>query len=292
VANLLPKCANVYITPPNTPPRSGTTRIASNSTPNRSLPFERSPPPIRSTRCSGLTPSLYEIRDDELSSGILRLCDGREFTVNKLASGSYHTAFSIDETVNKVIPGRNNSNIIVKALHKKCMGQNYGRTLSNMRSLFKHSLKQYHWLKSLGLPVAEIYNNPEQDGFVLIERMKRPIHNVQKIIDPKQTYKEQTPLAQFVIDQVATFIAVEIATNTIMDCKPDNCALREDGTLVLFDYLEEEQDADDTLFWVQDQIKLWAAGNPNIEAYLSTILQEGKKEPSLNRNEFKSESIG
>lgn len=137
--------------------------------------------------------------------------------------GSYMRVYTLDADRN-VISEVYNDTLVVKIYHgakNKCFAESVNQ------KYLQNSMNNYFATISQGLPVACILNHQTvfTDRFILQEKIPHKID----INDPRQ------------IEQVKNFFHISLKHGLILDLLDTNLRRREDGTVVLIDFVEEPE---------------------------------------------------
>ncbi len=175
------------------------------------------PTPCKKQR-TGAPVSVFKKQHDALTSNIFK------YDVTYLAKGSYSNVYTFETTPFQVIPGVDNSTLVLKAFHG---GKEHRFVEPVLRGYLHTEIENYRAVVAAGLPVARIYNvdTAEQDGYIIQQKVsgKIDLMNGQQML------------------QVRRFFEISVAQGLIMDLTPQNFAL-ENGQVVLFDFVEEQLD--------------------------------------------------
>lgn len=138
--------------------------------------------------------------------------------------GSYMRVYTLDADYN-VINGVSNGALVIKIYHGV---KNNGFEESVNREYLQNSKRNYFEAMAKGLPVAFIYNSQtvSTDLFILQEKIPYEID----VNNPHQ------------IEQVRNFFRISLKHGLILDLLDTNLRTREDGTVVLIDFVEEPKD--------------------------------------------------
>jgi hypothetical protein len=181
------------------------------------------------------------------------LCNGSfKYDVAYLAKGSYSSVYTLEGNEDLIIPGVNNSTLVLKAFH----GEKSGFAERLLRGYLHDAIENYRAVVAAGLPVARIYNadTAEQDGYII----------QQKVVGKVNPMNAQQML------QVRPFFEISINRGLVMDLMPQNFAF-ENGQVLLFDFVEDlDLDFDET---VEDGIKIFH--KKAIETWLDSYQKAG-----------------
>ena len=188
------------------------------------------PTPMKKNPRTNRTPqevaavSPFQVNQERLSTGKFQI----EFNVNEIDSGSYATVYEIEH-----IPG-----VILKAFH----GIKMGFKEKHLTDCLVQMQINYNDIVKLGLPVATVLNVSQlvEHKYILQERIPHKL--------------DRTNQAQMV--QVQKFFALSIERQVMMDLQPQNLRVKDDGTVVLIDFVEEE---DDVAIFITKACKEWIA---------------------------------
>lgn len=166
--------------------------------------------------------SPFQVNQELLSSGKFKI----EVNVNAIDSGSYSTVYEISNW-----PG-----VVLKAFH----GRKMSFDEAHLTGLLIQMGLNYKEIVTLDLPVATV-------------------HNLDKLVTEKYVLQERIPHAldrtnQLQMAQVQKFFAASITHDVMMDLQPQNFRVRDNGTVVLIDFVEE---ADDVSVFIIKACKEW-----------------------------------
>ncbi len=164
-------------------------------------PVPATVPPVPATK-------LFQHHQEMLSTGKFQI----EMNVTKIDSGSYVSVYEISN-----FPG-----VVLKAFH----GQNMRFNDERMTKFLVQMGKNYTDVALLGLPVAKVLNVNElvEQKYILQERIPHRIDRSN----------------QLQMLQVQKFLTASVKHNVMMDLQPQNLRVKEDGTVVLIDFVEEK----------------------------------------------------
>lgn len=147
-----------------------------------------------------------------------------KYSVTYLAKGSYFNVYTLDSNEETIIPGVDNSELVLKAFH----GEKSGFAENRLREYLRNAIKNYHAVKAAGLPVAEIYNadTAVEDGYIIQRKVSGTVDN---------------PLNDQHMLEVQKFFEISLKDGLKMDLLPQNFGL-ENGHVVLFDFVEDPMD--------------------------------------------------
>jgi hypothetical protein len=150
-----------------------------------------------------------------------------KYDVTYLDKGTFSKVYTLETTPVQVIPGVDNSSLVLKAFHGE---KKSGFGERALRGYLHNEIENYRAVVAAKLPVARIYNidTAEQDGYIIQQKVsgKIDLMNAQQML------------------QVRRFFEISVGQGLIMDLIPQNFAL-ENGQVVLIDFVE---DPDDGLF--------------------------------------------
>lgn len=171
------------------------------------------------------TLSPFETQNNALTLNQFKLADQRECKVSYLAKGTFSNVYTLEDNQNPIISGIDNSALVLKAFH----GENTGFNEHKLRGYLVNIIDNYNHCKSLGLPVAEIYNadTAVQHGYILQQR-----------VDGKMD-----PLNESHRVQVQQFFNASVSEKLVMDLLPDNFKVLN-GKVVLIDFVEDSEEPD------------------------------------------------
>jgi hypothetical protein len=179
-----------------------------------------------------------------------------KYKVTYLSKGSYVNVYTLDDNEEPIIPGVDNSDLVIKAFH----GENSGFDEKKLRAYIHNELENYHAVKEAGLPVAEIYNadTAEQDGYIIQRKVSGKVD----------------PLNAEQMVQVQKFFKISLKDGLVMDLLPQNFAL-ENGQVILFDFVEDPEDG--IRIFHQHAIEFW------LKAYRNVCLKKDQAADFLNK---------
>ncbi len=162
---------------------------------------------------TGMTDSKFEKIYKSLESGSFSR-DSLALTTSLLGVGSYCRVYRIDE-----LP-----NLVIKAHHGNT---GYKFSTQSLNALLNHALTNYRNIVARDLPVAKLLNEKTalEEGFFLQLKIPYEID----IFNLKH------------IEQVALFFTSSVVDDIMMDLQPQNLRVTEEGTVVLIDFVEEEE---------------------------------------------------
>lgn len=136
-----------------------------------------------------------------------------------LGKGYFMYAFTV-QTDTEILPDVANNSLIFKIYHGAKNVFN-AQTLANYT---KRSVENYHQALQCGLPVATFHNveTALEDKYFLVERI--PL----EISMPRD------------VEKVHHFFMTAFANKVYFDLHPSNLRVRDDGTVTLIDFVEEE----------------------------------------------------
>ncbi len=218
-----PKVKSLFAIPNAIDPRGYDCREHEESKPgNFFIPFtlaetanEKKCPPLLYKRSR--TNSVFKQQHDALSTGTFK------YNVTYLAKGNYSNVYTLEGNENPIIPGVNNSDIVLKAYH----GENTGFIETELRNFLHNAIENYRAVKAAGLPVVEIYNanTAEQDGYIIQRKVSG----------------EVDPLNDKQILQVSRFFDISVEQKLPMDLHLQNFVL-ENEQVLLIDFIEDPDD--------------------------------------------------
>ena len=181
----------------------------------------QTPPPTPSKKQrTGNPVSVFKKQHEALTNNTFK------YDVTYLAKGSYSNVYTLETTPVQVIPGVDNSTLVLKAFH----GEKSGFGERSLRGYLHNEIENYRAVIAAGLPVAQIYNvdTAKQDGYIIQQKIsgKIDLMNGQQML------------------QVRRFFEISVGQGLIMDLMPQNFAL-ENGQVVLFDFVEDPEDGID-----------------------------------------------
>ena len=193
--------------------------------------------------------------------------DGQVYRLN-LAAGlkGDHCQLYHVESERELVPGVPNDRIYVKLFHRHVLqGKGNAVEAGYLRTL----LAQYDRLQG-NIPTTIIYNRAKAhlDGYLAVEKV-RPLQLPWGIDTPIADLSDENRL---LLEKIKTFFdfAFNDPSNTPLDLKADNLGLREDGTLVLLDFMEHSEDDDYAFHLIaQKCLDSFALDNREIFNYLS-----------------------
>lgn len=169
----------------------------------------------------------------------------KKFTITKVPAsvvndtvitsrGEHSQIYHIHSSEN-LVSGYENNQLLLKCYFAPT-------TVGNaLNAYLRNSLEQYDQVIKANLPVAKILNREtiETDGYFLVE-------NIPHVFD--FTWDEATPFesldatTQSRLSQLKNFFRLALEHNIALDLKKDNLSVRDDGTVVLIDLREDEEE--------------------------------------------------
>lgn len=201
----------------------------------------RSPPPGPSKkglrRIQVKTQELFSKIHTSLHDTHLFTHEKKAFTVREMARGTYSAVYEVVEPENGVLYTVPTSELVVKAYH----GSKTGFDTKTLRGHLEHSLKNYDQVLSLKLPVAQILNKStaRDEGFIIQEKIPHEI-------DVTNTTHRI---------QAQKFITASVENDIRMDLQPQNLKVKKDNTVVLIDFVEDEES---TETYITKACRAWA----------------------------------
>jgi len=137
-----------------------------------------------------------------------------------------------------LVPGVSNDQLLIKIYNEKLLT----KTEACLKNYMSSSLKNYEAAKHLGLPVSTIFNAATalEDTYFIVEKVPYPID----VNSPDH------------VKQVHRFFQAAFDQKSIFDLLPDNFCVKEDGTVVLVDFVEDTEDGFD--IFLKHALKTWA----------------------------------
>ena len=200
-----------------------------------------SPPPAPQKksikRTEAKAQGLFEQVHTTLHNTHLFTHEKRAFTVREMARGTYSAVYEIVAPENSILYTVPTSELVVKAYH----GIKTGFDANTLRGYLEHSLKNYAQVLSLELPVAKILNvtTAQETGFIIQEKIPHEI-------DVTNTTHRI---------QAQKFITASVENNIRMDLQPQNLKVKKDNTVVLIDFVEDEES---TETYITKACRAWA----------------------------------
>jgi hypothetical protein len=190
------------------------------------------PTPVKKARAGSFTSlvvSLFKKLHETLITNTFK------YKVTYLAKGSYSNVYTLENNEDPIIPGVNNSDLVLKAFH----GEKSGFNEKTLSTCLRNEIENYRAVSAAGLPVAMIYNadTAEQDGYIIQEKISGKI-------DPLN--------AQHML-QVRRFFDISVKENLLMDLLAQNLALKNEE-VILFDFVEEP---DEGFLFHKQAIQTW-----------------------------------
>jgi hypothetical protein len=228
--------------------------------PDFSNPFkldvqESKAPPQRPTKRPKVEPtaSKFQKQHEALCSNTFK------YKVTYLAKGSFSNCYTLENNIDPIIPGVDNSDLVLKAYH----GENSGFGELKLRNFIKNAIENYHAAVNAGFPVATIYNAETalQDGYIIQRKISGKI-------DPFNAEQRS---------QVSRFFDVSVKNRVIFDLQAQNFTL-ENGQVVLVDFIEDPDDDDALDAFNKKVIENWLkvyrktdASKDQAKAYLNEL---------------------
>ncbi len=205
------------------------------SSPTKKSKLQEAPPPTPRKIPIVKVRSPYETLHKDLTGGYLTRPTQEMFRVQQIAQGSYSNVYRI-EGLHSLIPSIPNENLVLKAFHG---GNKSGFNEKSLNSFIKNASQNYRQACNLNLPIAKIYNLEEalSDHFFIQEYIASSVD----VSNAEQ------------MRQVKLFFDISLGAGVMFDLIPANFRVREGGTVVLIDFIEED---DDSVF-MNDLIKKW-----------------------------------
>ncbi|MGR3973564.1 MAG: hypothetical protein QRY72_03210 [Candidatus Rhabdochlamydia sp.] len=165
-------------------------------------------------------PSLFTQIRNTAQQGFL-VTQGKKIPLKFLADGSYMSVYELDTPTQLLLPAFP-TRVVVKLYH----GKNTPLSSSYLKHTLNSTLTSYTQLLTYQFPVAQIYNadTARQDGFILQEKISYPL---------------QITLH---LEQILDFFARALKHHVIVDLLPSNFKVKEDGEVVLIDFVEDPSD--------------------------------------------------
>lgn len=193
--------------------------------PSSSPQFSKTPPPLtpKARRSSAMRESPYEQQHLQLKDGLFHY-QGRVFQVSYFAKGTFSNVYIFNQQTPSIIPSvGDNSTLVLKAFHGEV---DTGFLEGILKIYLQNSLDNYRAVQGLGLPVATIYNLDSAIGDRVIIQSKIP-HPI--------NFSDASQMAQ-----VQNFFGLSIESGVPMDLQPANLRVDDKGTVVLIDFVEDE----------------------------------------------------
>lgn len=204
--------------------------------PQRRFPIEESNRLEKQQKVEAPSPFLEICKKAEEKEIII---NNKNVSLESFATGSYLEAYEVTTHDNYLIDNVPNTQLLLKIFLKK-----HAYNTTKCQTYIKTAIGNYTRALNLGLPCAKIYTS-ETDMFYLVEKIPN------KIV---LTKKEQ-------LNQIRKFFEVSHKNGYLCDLSYDNLRVREDGTVVLIDFVEKNFDYNDQskfrIFAIQF-LKSWA----------------------------------
>jgi hypothetical protein len=161
-----------------------------------------------------------------------------KYKVTYLAKGNYSNVYTLEGNEAPIIPGVDNSDLVLKAFH----GEQSGFVERKLRNFLRNEIENYRAAKAAQLPVGEIYNadTAEQDGYII----QRKVSGKVDALNAEQR------------SQVSRFFDISVTKRIIFDLLLQNFAL-EKGQVILIDFIEDPDDDDELDAYNKKIIENW-----------------------------------
>ncbi|MGR3911874.1 MAG: hypothetical protein QRY71_01005 [Candidatus Rhabdochlamydia sp.] len=143
---------------------------------------------------------------------------GKTVSLTFLDEGSYMNVYQPGDTP-LLVPSLSNQAVVVKLYH----GKNTGLSSQQLEKCLTTSLRSYKQTLDYDIPVAKIYNveTALTDCFLIQEKIPHPIQITSYLLE------------------IFHFFELSLKHNITLDLIPDNFRVKEDGTVVLIDFVED-----------------------------------------------------
>ena len=174
-----------------------------------------------------------------ISTNLITLAEGREWRVTPIygAKGQHSQVYTIDADQAEIYRGVENVDLLFKTFHLEPIEMG-DKPEKQVYSYVKTSLMQYSDLVKEGFPTAKIYNSETvfADGGYLVERVT-PLTQVGNERKTSLEVREEI---------LRLFLKSGTRPDTVaVDLSPQNVGFNQEGKLVLFDYMEHDDEIDD-----------------------------------------------
>lgn len=179
------------------------------------------PKPVKRAR-AGSVISVFQKQHEALQANTFK------YKVTYLGKGSYSIAWTLEGNEDPIVPGVDNSDLVLKAFH----GETSGFGEKKLRTYLRNEIENYRAAKAARLPVAEIYNadTAEQDGYIIQRKVKGKV-------DPLNADQRL---------QVSRFFDASFKKRIRMDIQLQNFCF-ENGQVILIDFIEDREDDEEDI---------------------------------------------
>lgn len=237
----------------------------------RELPLPQTPGRVRGLQSPD---SIFRKALRQISSKGTLAIEGREHRVlsDRAMSGSYKNTYFFMDEEREILPGKMAGELVVKCYHERRASQVVDKALENWTA---YSMNQYRTLlehngtvpEEEQLSIADIFNNPSEDGFFLCERLPIKWNDFTLWKDNNVTVESLPSDVRERLTNYRKFFIYAIKNNVPLDINEGNFGMRAGSNdLVLLDFLEEEED--EALPLLNTNIKKISNGNRNIFTFL------------------------
>jgi hypothetical protein len=182
------------------------------------------------------------------------MCGTFKYQTTYLAKGTFVNVYTLQNELKQIVLEVSNGELVLKAFH----GEVSGFAPSTLAAYLKSIVKNFQNIKSLGLPVAEIYNanSAETDRYIIQRKVPDAING----LDSQQLVQ----VREYFIHSISSRIAInssqpEMSQRIPMDLQPQNFRA-QNGQLFLIDFLEqyELQEFDEADTFNGIALRAWA----------------------------------
>lgn len=197
-------------------------------------PAQDFPKPSFSPKC---TSPFFLLNQKAVEEGSIEINQQTVHLTPFSEQGSYMRVYTI-RAENQVVKGVSNDALVIKIYHGV---KNSGFDESVNRAYLQNSMRNYFEAIAKGLAVAPIYNcqTVSADLFILQEKIPHEI-------DVNNAHQ---------LEQVRKFFQISLMHGLILDLLDTNLRMREDGTVILIDFVEEPKEG--FQIFIRHAIRSW-----------------------------------